>query len=103
MFKIVTMKFIAPNIDDIPASRNANIAKSTLGPFRASLLESGAYSVQPVPAPASTIVELSIRIKEGTKSQKLMLFNLGKHISGAAKYKGTIQFPNPPIVKGIKK
>jgi hypothetical protein len=103
IFSIVTIKLIAPNIEEIPANRKAKIAKSTAGPDRANLLERGAYNVQPVPAPDSTIVELKININEGTNSQKLMLFNLGKAMSGAARYKGTIQFPKPPIVNGIKK
>jgi len=103
ILRIVTIKFIAPNIEEIPASRSAKIAKSTAGPDRANLLDKGAYNVQPVPAPDSTTVEVNIKINEGTKSQKLMLFNLGRHISGAARYSGIIQLPNPPMVKGIKK
>ena len=37
----------------------------------------------------------------GTKSQKLILFILGKAISGAPIIIGTNQFPNPPIIAGI--
>jgi len=32
IFKIVVMKFIAPNIEEIPAKCKLNIAKSTLAP-----------------------------------------------------------------------
>jgi hypothetical protein len=32
MFNTVVMKFIAPNIDDIPAKCNENIPKSTAPP-----------------------------------------------------------------------
>jgi hypothetical protein len=32
MFNIVVMKFIAPNIDEIPAKCKLKIAKSTLAP-----------------------------------------------------------------------
>jgi hypothetical protein len=33
ILKIVTIKLIAPNIEDIPAKCNENIAKSTLASF----------------------------------------------------------------------
>jgi hypothetical protein len=41
------------------------------------------------------------KINEGGNSQNLMLFIRGKLISGAPINKGTIQFPNPPIITGI--
>lgn len=41
------------------------------------------------------------RIKEGGKSQNLMLFIRGKAISGAPIIIGTSQFPKPPIIIGI--
>jgi hypothetical protein len=34
-------------------------------------------------------------------NQKLKLFKRGKLISGEPNIKGTIQFPNPPIIVGI--
>jgi len=40
-------------------------------------------------------------MKEGGINQKLMLFNLGKAISGAPTSKGTNQLPKPPINAGI--
>jgi len=103
MFRIVTIKLIAPNIEDIPANRKLIIAKSTDGPDRARPLDKGGYTVQPVPAPFSTRAELNNRIREGHNNQKDILLALGRLMSGAASNKGTIQFPKPPIVKGIKK
>jgi hypothetical protein len=41
------------------------------------------------------------RVKEGGKSQNLILFIRGNAISGAPNIKGTNQFPNPPIIIGI--
>ena len=40
-------------------------------------------------------------IKLGTKSQKLMLFNLGNAISGPPTSSGNKKFPKPPIIAGI--
>lgn len=95
------MKFIAPKIDDIPAKCKLNIAKSTDPPEWNSMLDNGGYTVHPVPAPPSTKLENSNRIKAGGNNQKLMLFNRGKAISGAPIINGTIQLPNPPIITGI--
>lgn len=65
------------------------------------MLERGGYTVHPVPAPFSIIVDKSIKKKEGGKSQRLILFSRGKAISGALIIKGISQFPNPPIMAGI--
>lgn len=51
--KIVLMKFIAPNIEEIPERCRDNIAKSTLPPEWNDLLDKGGYKVQPVPGPDS--------------------------------------------------
>jgi hypothetical protein len=40
-------------------------------------------------------------MKEGGSNQNDILFIRGKLISGAPINKGTIQFPNPPIIIGI--
>jgi hypothetical protein len=40
-------------------------------------------------------------MRDGGRSQNLMLFIRGKAISGAPSIKGTSQFPNPPIKIGI--
>jgi len=69
------------------------MAKSTEAPGWPSKLLNGGYTVQPVPAPASTILDKTISIKAGGNNQKLILFNLGKAISGAPIITGTNQFP----------
>ena len=101
IFIIVVIKLIAPNKEDKPAKCKLNIAKSTDPPECASIPERGGYTVQPVPAPTSTNAEDSNNIKEGGNNQKLILFNLGKAISGAPIIKGTNQLPNPLINAGI--
>jgi hypothetical protein len=53
------------------------------------------------PAPFSTIDLDNNKVKEGGKSQKLILFIRGKAISGAPNIRGTSQLPNPPIKIGI--
>jgi len=54
-----------------------------------------------VPAPLSTIPPVNSSVKEGGRSQNLILFIRGKAISGAPIIKGTSQFPKPPIIIGI--
>ena len=103
IFIIVTIKFIAPKIEEAPASRSENIARSTEPPEWACIPESGAYIVHPVPTPASTKEEEIKSVKAGKRSQKLTLFNLGKAISQAPIIIGTNQFPTPPIAVGITK
>ena len=41
------------------------------------------------------------KIRLGGSNQKLMLFNLGKAISGPPTNKGNRKLPNPPIMAGI--
>lgn len=100
IFIIVTIIFIAPNIDEAPAKCIDKIAKSTEGPACERTPESGGYRVQPVPA-ASKNIELVSRYRDQGKNQKLKLFKRGKAISGAPIKIGTNQFPNPPIKIGI--
>ena len=88
ILNIVVIKFIAPKIDEAPARCIDNITISTAGP-PCPEVESGAYSVQPGPAPPSTKPEPTSRINEGTNNQKLRLFILGNAISGAPMSKGT--------------
>jgi len=58
--------------------------------------------VQPVPAPpANRPVVYSI--KDGGNNQKLILFYLGKAISGDPIIIGRSQLANPPIIAGITK
>jgi len=40
-------------------------------------------------------------MREGGRSQNLILFIRGKAMSGAPIIRGTSQFPNPPIIMGI--
>ena len=65
------------------------------------MLASGGYTVHPVPAPFSTAAEERRRIRDGGKSQNLMLLRRGKAMSGAPSINGKSQFPNPPINTGI--
>ena len=95
------MKFIAPKIEDKPDICKLNIAKSTAPPECANIPLSGGYTVQPVPAPVSTIEEATNNSNEGGSNQKLSAFNLGKAISGAPIKSGTKQLPKPPIKVGI--
>jgi hypothetical protein len=64
-------------------------------------LDKGGYTVQPVPLPLSVKEDINKNIREGGKSQNLILFMRGKAISGAPIIIGTNQFPNPPIIIGI--
>ena len=95
------MKLIAPLIEEAPDRCRLKIARSTEGPECAWILLSGGYTVQPVPAPPSTRAELSRRISDGGRSQKLILFLRGKALSGAPIITGTRILPKPPIRIGI--
>lgn len=77
------------------------MARSTEGPAWAKFLARGGYTVHPVPAPFSTAAEDRRRIREGGRSQNLMLFSRGKAISGAPSINGRSQLPKPPINTGI--
>ena len=99
----MVIKLIAPIIDEAPAKCKLNIAISTEPPEWAWIELKGGYMVHPVPAPCSISEDPNRSNKAGGKSQKLMLLSLGKAISGAPIYKGTNQFPNPPIKTGITK
>jgi hypothetical protein len=45
--------------------------------------------------------DINKNIKDGGKSQNLILFIRGNAMSGAPIIIGTSQFPNPPIIIGI--
>lgn len=98
---VVVIKLIAPKIDDTPAKCREKIVRSTDAPAWAKFPASGGYTVQPVPAPASTPEEANKSRNDGGRSQKLILFIRGNAISGAPIIRGTSQFPNPPIRIGI--
>ena len=101
LLKIVTMKLIAPRIDPAPERWRLKIARSTEGPEWAWMLESGGYTVHPVPAPPSTRADVRRRSSDGGRSQKEMLFLRGNALSGAPILRGTNQLPKPPIRIGL--
>lgn len=101
LLRIVTMKLIAPLIDEAPERCRLKIARSTDGPECAWMLLSGGYTVQPVPAPPSISAEDRSRISDGGSSQKLMLFLRGNALSGAPIRIGTLKLPKPPIRIGL--
>jgi hypothetical protein len=103
IFKIVTIKFIAPKIEETPAKCKLKIAKSTEPPECAWIDANGGYTVQPVPTPASTKEDETNKIKAGGNNQKLILFKRGKAISQAPINNGTNQLPKPPIAVGMTK
>jgi len=101
MLTTVVMKFTAPRIDETPAKWREKIPRSTEAPAWAVPAARGGYTVHPVPTPLSTIPLDRRRVREGGRSQNLMLFIRGKAISGAPSIRGTSQLPNPPIMIGI--
>jgi hypothetical protein len=98
---IVVMKFTAPRILEAPARWSLKIERSTEAPAWAIPLERGGYTVHPVPAPLSTNPPVKRRVRDGGRSQNLILFIRGKAMSGAPIISGTNQFPNPPIMIGM--
>jgi len=101
ILKIVTMKFIAPAIEETPAKWSAKIPASTEAPECAKTPLKGGYNVHPEPTPDSTKLDNANKDNDGGNNQKEILFILGKAISGAPIIMGTNQFPNPPIITGI--
>ena len=97
MLKIVVIKLAAPKIEEAPAKCRENIARSIPIPGEPAELESGGYIVQPTPTPPSTTADNNNKTKLGGKSQKDILFILGKAMSGAPIMIGTNQLPKPPI------
>lgn len=69
---------IAPKIEDSPAKCKLKIAKSTAPPECAVMPDNGGYTVQPVPAPTSIILDKINNNKEGGNNQKLKLLTLEK-------------------------
>jgi hypothetical protein len=95
------MKFIEPNKLLIPDKCKAKIAKSTLGPLWLCIPDKGGYNVHPVPAPFSIVAANKNKIKLGGNNQKLILFSLGKAMSGPPTNNGNKKLPKPPINAGI--
>lgn len=85
----------------MPAKCKEKMVRSTDAPACARLPAKGGYTVQPVPAPASTAEEARRRRREGGRSQKLILFIRGNAMSGAPIISGISQLPKPPIIIGI--
>lgn len=77
------------------------MAKSTDGPACAKFLDRGGYTVHPVPAPFSTAADDNSSIRDGGRSQNLILLRRGNAMSGAPSINGRSQLPNPPINTGI--
>lgn len=100
---VVVMKFKDAKMDETPARWREKIARSTDGPAWARFLDSGGYTVHPVPTPFSTALDAKRRQRAGGRSQNLRLFSRGKAMSGAPIISGINQFPNPPIKTGITK
>lgn len=100
-FAKVLIKLTAPKSEEIPAKCKEKIVKSTLIPECPKVVLKGGYTVQPVPAPTSTILPTKSKIKAGIRNQNLILLSRGNAMSGAPNIRGTNQFPNPPIKAGI--
>lgn len=65
MLIIVVMKLMAPKIEETPAKCKEKMVRSTEAPAWARLPAKGGYTVQPVPAPASTIEDARSSRNEG--------------------------------------
>ena len=76
---MVTIKLIAPAIDEIPAKCKLNIAQSTPAPECANTPLKGGYTVQPVPTPDS------IQLDNNNKNNA----GLGGHAIGLSVEVGT--------------
>jgi len=98
---IVTIKLIAPAIEETPAKCKLKIAVSIDAPECAKTPEIGGYIVHPTPAPDSIKLDNNNKNNDGGNNQKLILFKRGNAISGAPNIIGTNQLPNPPINIGI--
>lgn len=66
-------------------------------------LDSGGYTVHPVPTPFSINIDSKRSRRDGNSNQSLRLFSRGKAMSGIPNINGSSQFPNPPINTGITK
>ena len=102
IFLIVVMKFTDPKILLTPAICKEKMPRSTAPPG-CPMLESGGYTVQPVPTPLSTRPEDIKSRRAGGNNQNLILLSRGNAMSGALIIKGTNQLPNPPIIVGMTK
>lgn len=62
---------MAPRIEETPARCREKIVRSTEAPAWARLPARGGYTVQPVPAPASTIEDARSNRKDGEEVKSL--------------------------------
>jgi len=102
IFEMVVIKLALPRMLLTPARWREKMPKSTAPPG-CPRVESGGYTVQPVPTPLSTRPDISSKVRAGGRSQNLMLFIRGNAMSGAFTMRGTSQFPKPPIMVGMTK
>jgi len=102
MLEMVVIKLALPRMLLTPARCSEKIPKSTAPP-EWPRVESGGYTVQPVPTPLSTKPDVRSKVRAGGSSQNLMLFSRGNAMSGAFTMRGTSQLPKPPIIVGITK
>jgi hypothetical protein len=98
---MVTIKLIAPAIDDTPAKCNEKIPASTEAPECAKTPLNGGYKVQPEPTPDSIKLDNDNKANDGGSNHNEILFILGKAMSGAPIIIGINQLPNPPTITGI--
>jgi hypothetical protein len=88
---MVTIKLIAPAIEETPAICNEKIAQSIEAPECAKTPLNGGYTVQPTPAPDSIKLDNNNKNNAGGNNQNEILFNLGNAMSGAPNIIGTNQ------------
>lgn len=101
MFSVVTMKLMAPSRLEMVVRWMAKIAKSTLGPEWAAMLDRGGYTVHPVPAPLSIRSDPMTHTSAGGSIQKLTLFSLANAMSTAPMSTGRKKFPSAPMRIGM--
>lgn len=99
--KIVVIKLMDLRIEETPPKCREKMAKSTDKSLWKLNLESGGYTVHPVPAPDAKKEERIKKVMAGRSNQKLKLFMRGKCISWHPSIRGRSQFPKPPINTGI--
>jgi len=99
--QIVTIRFIEPRTDEIPAKCKLYIKKSIDGDGVPTIVLNGGYIVHPAATPESAHEDNKNKNNDAGSNQKLKLLRRGNAISGAPISNGTNQFPKPPIKRGI--
>lgn len=103
MLNIVVIKLREPKILEILARCKEKMAQSSAPPEWARFPASGGYTVHLVPTLLSIKELINKKTSAGGNSQKLILFNRGKAMSGLLNMRGNNQFLNPLIITGITK